>query len=42
VVWRNAQGDRVINRDALYDFGAALVGERKTLTMTVRNVGVGP
>lgn len=41
VVWRDAQGERVISRDALYDFGAALVGERKTLTMTVRNVGVG-
>ncbi|MEW5743544.1 MAG: choice-of-anchor D domain-containing protein [Myxococcota bacterium] len=41
VVWRDAQGERVISRDAIYDFGAALVGEKKTLTMTVRNVGVG-
>jgi len=41
VVWRNAQGERIISRDAVYDFGKALVGERKTLTMTVRNSGAG-
>ena len=41
VVWRDAQGERVISRDAIYDFGAALVGEKKSLTMTVRNMGVG-
>src|SRR3990167_3205554 len=41
VVWRDAAGERVINRDAVYDFGNALVGERKPLTMTVLNIGVG-
>lgn len=41
VVWRDADGNRVLNRDATYDFGNALVGERKPLTMTVRNVGAG-
>ena len=39
--WCDANGERVINRDALYDFGPALVGERKALTMTVLNSGVG-
>jgi hypothetical protein len=41
VVWRNAQGERLISRDAVYDFGNALVGETKTLTLTVRNSGAG-
>lgn len=41
VVWRDANGERVINRDALYDFGPALVGEKKPMTMTVLNSGVG-
>lgn len=41
VVWRNVEGDRVVSRDALYDFGNALVGEKKALTMTVRNSGSG-
>ncbi|MCC6336893.1 MAG: choice-of-anchor D domain-containing protein [Myxococcales bacterium] len=41
VVWRNAQGERIISRDAVYDFGNALVGEKKELTMTVRNSGAG-
>lgn len=41
VIWRDANGERLTNRDALYDFGLALVGERKELTMTVRNVGAG-
>lgn len=40
-VWRDANGERVINRDAIYDFGPALGGERKPLTMTVINSGVG-
>ena len=39
VIWRNAAGERITNRDATYDFGLALVGERKPLTMTVRNQG---
>ncbi len=41
VVWRDANGERVINRDALYDFGPAIVSERKLLTLTVLNSGVG-
>lgn len=39
VIWRNPAGDRISNRDATYDFGLALVGERKTQTMTLRNTG---
>jgi hypothetical protein len=41
VIWRNAAGERITSRDATYDFGKALVGETKTLTMTVRNTGAG-
>ena len=41
IVWRDAAGERVVNRDAIYDFGNALVGERKPLTMTVVNNGSG-
>ena len=41
IVWRDAAGERVVNRDAIYDFGNALVGERKPLTLTVLNNGVG-
>ncbi len=39
VIWRDATGERITNRDATYDFGHALVGERKSLTMTLRNTG---
>ena len=39
VIWRDATGERITNRDATYDFGHALVGERKALTMTLRNTG---
>ena len=39
VIWRDAAGERITNRDATYDFGLALVGERKTLTLTLRNTG---
>ncbi len=41
IVWRDANGERVVNRDAIYDFGNALVGERKPMTLTVLNSGVG-
>jgi hypothetical protein len=42
VVWRDpATGEIIRSRDALYDFGTALVGETKTLVMTVRNDGQG-
>lgn len=39
VIWRDAAGERITNRDATYDFGLALVGERKTKTLTLRNQG---
>ncbi len=39
VIWRDAEGNRIVNRDALYDFGHGLVGQRIPLTMTVRNTG---
>jgi hypothetical protein len=41
VIWRDAQGARIESRDAVYDFGNALVGEKKSLTMTVKNTGSG-
>ncbi len=41
VVWRDVEGNRLINRDATFDFGQAIVGQRVTLTMTVRNMGAG-
>ncbi len=39
VIWRDAEGNRIVNRDALYDFGRGLVGQRIPLTMTARNTG---
>ncbi len=39
VVWRDESGAQIINRDATYDFGSALSGDTKTLTMTVRKTG---
>lgn len=41
VIWRDADNNRITSRDALYDFGQALVGERKDLSLTVRNTGAG-
>ncbi len=41
VVWRNESGEQLINRDATYDFGQAISGDTKRLTMTVRNTGTG-
>ncbi len=41
VVWYDADGNRLVNRDALFDFGYALVGDKKPMTMTVRNTGAG-
>jgi hypothetical protein len=41
VIWRDDQANRVINRDATYDFGHALTGEKKNLTMSVTNLGAG-
>ncbi len=39
VIWRDAAGERITSRDATYDFGLALVGEKKPMTMTLRNNG---
>lgn len=41
VVWKDADGNRLVNRDAIYDFGYALVGDKKPMTMSVRNTGAG-
>jgi len=41
VVWRNGSGEQLINRDATYDFGQAISGDTKRLTITVRNTGTG-
>ncbi|MFO0598792.1 MAG: choice-of-anchor D domain-containing protein [Myxococcaceae bacterium] len=41
VIWRDANGERITNRDAIYDFGLALAGEKREQTMTVRNSGAG-
>ncbi len=41
VIWRDAAGERISSRDATFDFGNALIGERKTLSMLVRNTGAG-
>lgn len=39
VIWRNAAGERLLNRDATYDFGKALVGQRVVKPITLRNTG---
>ncbi len=41
VVWRDATNTRIVNRDATYDFGSALTGDRKQLSLTVTNTGAG-
>jgi hypothetical protein len=40
VVWRDTNGDQVISRDATFDFGDVLVGERAAQPVQVRNLGV--
>lgn len=43
VVWKDpVSGEVIRSRDALYDFGTALVGETRPLVLTVRNDGTGP
>lgn len=39
IVWDDEHGLKVENRDAFYDFGEAFVGERRELTMFVKNAG---
>jgi hypothetical protein len=41
VVWRDATNTRIVDRAATYDFGTALTGDRKQLSLTVTNVGSG-
>ncbi len=41
VVWYDAEGNRLVNRAATFDFGYALVGDKKPMTMSVRNTGAG-
>src|SRR4051812_29044502 len=41
VVWKDGTGAERVDRDATYDFGAALVGERIVQQMVVRNLGRG-
>src|SRR5688500_15001712 len=42
VVWTNDQGVELTNREAVYDFGAARMGERVGRQLVVRNLGGGP
>lgn len=39
VIWRDADGNRIVNRDATYDFGHALIGQSVPKSMLVRNTG---
>ncbi len=41
IAWRDADNNRMLSRDATYDFGYALVGDKKPLTLTVKNTGAG-
>lgn len=41
VVWKDATGVELINRDATYDFGTAFVGEKISKKMIIRNTGKG-
>jgi hypothetical protein len=41
VVWKDTDGTERVDRDATFDFGSALVGERIQLQMIVRNLGRG-
>lgn len=39
VVWTNESGAVVENRDALYDFGQAIIGQTRQQTLVVKNTG---
>ena len=41
VVWRDTDGSERVDRDALYDFGTAFVGDNIPKKMIIRNTGVG-
>ncbi len=41
VIWRDATGERISNRDATYNFDLGLMGTRTEKTMTLRNAGSG-
>lgn len=42
VVWKDAMGVELVNRDATYDFGTAFAGEKVPKKMILRNSGKGP
>ncbi|MBI3184553.1 MAG: choice-of-anchor D domain-containing protein [Myxococcales bacterium] len=42
IPWTDPDGAEVVNRDATFDFGMALVGDRVARKLIVRNVGSGP
>lgn len=39
VVWKDGSGSEVVNRDAVYDFGTAFVGEKVPKQLIIRNAG---
>jgi hypothetical protein len=42
IVWQDANFARMVDRDAKYDFGYALVGETRQAVIVAKNVGTGP
>jgi hypothetical protein len=42
VVWHEENGPELVNRDAVYDFGTAFVGEKIPKKLIIRNIGSGP
>jgi hypothetical protein len=42
IVWQDAEFKRIVDRNATYDFGYALVGERRNAVIVAKNVGTGP
>lgn len=42
VVWKDATGVELVNRDAVYDFGTAFAGEKVPKKLVIRNSGKGP
>jgi hypothetical protein len=42
LVWQGPDMERKVDRDARYDFGYALVGERRQAVIVAKNIGKGP
>ncbi len=42
IVWQDSENNRVVDRDAKYDFGFALVGANAQTVVVAKNVGTGP